>query len=52
MVVSILYGVFAGGMPGNGPLVYKESFQVLDCVCPWIDFSDLPIYFVGKGREY
>jgi hypothetical protein len=28
MAVSIVYGTFAGGMPGNGPLVYKESFQV------------------------
>jgi hypothetical protein len=27
MAVSILYGIFAGGMPGNGPLVYKEAFK-------------------------
>ena len=23
----IIYGIFASGIPGNGPLVYTESFQ-------------------------
>lgn len=23
----IVYGIFAGGIPGNGPMVYAESFQ-------------------------
>ena len=27
MGVCVLYGIFAGSVPGNGPLVYSEDFQ-------------------------
>jgi len=27
IIGCVIYGIFAGGMPGNGPLVYSEDFQ-------------------------
>ena len=27
LIGCVIYGIFAGGMPGNGPLVYSEDFQ-------------------------
>jgi MFS family permease len=27
LACCIVYGIFASGIPGNGPLVYTESFQ-------------------------
>ena len=27
MASSVFYGFFAGGIPGNGPMVYSESFK-------------------------
>lgn len=27
VVACVLYGIFAGGIPGNGPMVYSESFR-------------------------
>ena len=27
LVCCMVYGIFASGVPGNGPLVYKESFD-------------------------
>jgi len=42
VIGCIIYGIFAGGMPGNGPLVYSEDFK-----------KDLPsamgIASIGRG---
>ena len=27
LAACIFYGIFAGGIPGNGPMVYSESFK-------------------------
>ena len=27
IAVCVFYGFFAGGIPGNGPMVYAESFK-------------------------
>ena len=27
IIGCIIYGIFAGAMPGNGPLVYSEDFK-------------------------
>lgn len=42
IIGCVIYGIFAGGMPGNGPLVYSEDFK-----------KDLPsamgIASIGRG---
>ena len=27
LAACVAYGIFAGGIPGNGPMVYSESFK-------------------------
>ena len=42
VIGCIIYGIFAGGMPGNGPLVYSEDFK-----------KDLPSAMgIGKSNFY
>ena len=42
VIGCIIYGIFAGGMPGNGPLVYSEDFK-----------KDLPSAMgIGKSNVY